>query len=1128
MRGLNRFSLAAWVALGCGAPAWPCAGDEGPVAAGGPLSPAESLASIAVRPGMQIELVAAEPLVADPINLDWGPDGRLWVVEMGDYPTGADRRGAPGGRIRCLTDDDGDGRYDRSQVFLDALPYPTAVLAWRDGVLVMAAAELIFAADRDGDGRAEHREVLWDGFHTGNPQHLATGFRRGLDGWIYGGNVQPGTVVRRPKTGAKTDLGGRDFRFHPNRGQIEPLTGVTQFLRTRDDWGNWFGNNNINPMYHYVLDERYLKRNPYVAYPPTTRDVSEQPGSAPVFPRSRTLPRFNDFHTANRFTSACSAIVYRDELLGPEFVGNSFVCEPVHNLVHREIVRPEGVTFRSRRADDEQTSEFLASTDHWFRPTTVETGPDGALWVVDMYRQVIEHPEWIPPPMLAQLDVSAGSDRGRIYRVFPADRSPRPIARLDTLSDLELVAALDHPNGWQRDLAGQLLRERRSSEAVEALRALVRRSERPIAKVHALHVLADRAPDRDTLAAAMADPHPGVRAQAAALATRISRSSRRWDEEFSQLARDPDPRVRLEVAYALGDIRGEASARTLFALAIDEPDDSVYAAAASSLSRHCRAPLDPSLLTSQGVRAGALFGDVLTTVWGRCRSHPSGSSALFQPHLLEVVRSRTPAALAALARFATAVRRQGYGPGAPLFDHEQDQHEARNALGPAIAAAEAALHDSAQPTALRLQSLRIVALDPNAASTGQLIDRYLPLLTASTPRELQSAAVEELAAIGSDDAAEALLAAWPNYDAPLRDTVLDVLLRRVSWQGIVLRNLSEGGLRGEDLSAAHRQRLRSLDAPRLREAAEKLLPDASGDRQEVVEHYVRACGAPGDAQRGRKVFAERCATCHRLYDEGHAVGPELTALVGRPSEVLLEAILDPNRALESRFMAYVAVTHDGLTYQGVWRGETAGVVTLVGPEERLYEIPRQQLERLTPSNRSLMPEGLERDVSPEAMSDLLAYLRQRTAPPKQVPGNQPAPVAPDPLRRELFCLPENAALFGPSLTLEAADRNLGHWTTEQDYATWTIDVPRAERYAALLEWACPDDEAGNHLVVEVGSRRVTHQVRSTGGSSQYQRAKIGEIDLPAGRQEVLLRAEGPPRGPLVRLRGLSLRPLGEP
>ncbi|HEV3024283.1 MAG TPA: PVC-type heme-binding CxxCH protein, partial [Pirellulales bacterium] len=453
-------------------------------------TPAEALASMVVRPGFAVELVAAEPLVHDPVAIAWGADGKLWVVEMADYPKGNDGHGKHGGEVRFLEDTDGDGRYDRSTVFLDGLGYPTGVMPWRNGVLVTCAPEIFYAEDSDGDGRADVRRTLYRGFNEGNPQHRTNGLRYGLDHWIYCANGDSGGEVESVETGQRVAIGGRDFRIRPDVGLIDAQTGQTQFMRERDDWGNWFGSNNANPMYQFVLADHYLRRNPHVAPPDPRVHVSDAPGAAPVFPASRTIARFNDQNASNRFTSACSAIVYRDDLFGAAFAQSTFVCEPVHNLVHREELRSEGVVFHSRRAPDEQQSEFLASTDNWFRPVMVRTGPDGALWIVDMYRQVIEHPEWIPREWQERLDLRAGHDQGRIYRVYPVGKPPRPVPRLDQLAAAGLVAALDSPSGWQRDMAQQLLIHRGDEKAVPLLKSLLADRDRPrLARLHALCTL---------------------------------------------------------------------------------------------------------------------------------------------------------------------------------------------------------------------------------------------------------------------------------------------------------------------------------------------------------------------------------------------------------------------------------------------------------------------------------------------------------------------------------------------------------------------------------------------------------------------------------------------------------------
>ncbi|MCA1684916.1 MAG: hypothetical protein LC745_02805 [Planctomycetia bacterium] len=246
-------------------------------------------------------------------------------------------------------------------------------MPWRRGVIVASAPDIFYAEDRDGDGRADHREVLFTGFHPGNQQHRLNGFELGLDGWVYGANGDSGGVVKSTRTGKTVDIRGRDFRFKPDTGEFEAESGQTQYGRHRDDWGRWFGNNNPNWAWHYVLANADLRRNPLFA-PPDPRKTLEP--DTRLYPASRTAPRFNDPGAANRATSANSPTPYRDDLFGPHFEGSLFVSEPVHNLVHRMVLEPDGPTLKGRRAPGEAGREFLASTDAWFRPTMLRTGPD--------------------------------------------------------------------------------------------------------------------------------------------------------------------------------------------------------------------------------------------------------------------------------------------------------------------------------------------------------------------------------------------------------------------------------------------------------------------------------------------------------------------------------------------------------------------------------------------------------------------------------------------------------------------------------------------------------------------------------------------------------------------------------
>ena len=293
----------------------------------------------------------------DPIAFAWGPDGKLWVVEMGDYPLGVDGKGKPGGRVKFLERTKGDGNYDKATVFLDDLGFPTGVLPWRKGVLVTCAPDIFYAEDTDGDGKADKKQVLFTGFNEGNQQHRVNGLVWGLDNWIYvrqrrqRRHDQVAEDRRRRSTSAAAIS-------HParHRRTSKPCSGPDAVRPQPRRLGQLVRRQQQQP------DVPLRPRRPLPAPQPARRrarprvPVSVTPGVAPVYPVSRTLPRFNDPGAANHFTSACSPIVYRDDLFGPAFANNTFVSEPVHNLVHREIMsRPGRHLHAAERAADEQT-----------------------------------------------------------------------------------------------------------------------------------------------------------------------------------------------------------------------------------------------------------------------------------------------------------------------------------------------------------------------------------------------------------------------------------------------------------------------------------------------------------------------------------------------------------------------------------------------------------------------------------------------------------------------------------------------------------------------------------------------------------------------------------------------------
>jgi putative membrane-bound dehydrogenase-like protein len=935
-----------------------------------PLSPQQSWSLLKAKPGFAVDLVAAEPLVASPVAIDFGPDGRLWVAEMYDYPSGTDGRFGPGGRVRVLEDTDGDGVFDKSTVFLDKIPFPTGVTAWRKGVLVCAAPDILYAEDTKGGGRADRVEKLYSGFGTDNYQARVNSLEWAPDGWVYGSCGLFGGKILSHRTGKVLELGDRDFRIKPDTGEIEPATGRTQQGRARDDWGNAFGCDNSELCRHYPLLDHYLRRNAHAATSETAVHVPDYPNWNRLYP-IRQQQLFKLSGPPNYVTAACGLGVYRDDLLGPEYQGDVFTCEPVNLAVHRLKLSPRGSTFSGRRAADEQDREFLASADAWSRPVQVRTGPDGALWVVDMYRFVIEHPRWIPPEDLAKLDVRAGSELGRIYRVRPADRPLRRVPRLDRLDADRLVAALDTPNGTMRDLAAQMILWRHETAVAPALAKLAASASRPEVRVQALAVLDSLGRlTPEEVRRALDDRHPGVRRHAVRLAEKLLNSEPDLGAAVLRRVYD-DAQVRLQAAYTLGVWRDPRAGSALAMLVLAHLDDPHLAAAVlSSVHKDNVADVLATVLTSPHPPQAVMEGLLATAVGQGNREVLGRALARVMP-----TEGGRPAGwqLRAVAALLDSLARRGQLPDAAL-DPAALAH-VREAQRQARRLAE----DDKAPADDRLGAIGLLGLPPARADEDATL--LLSLLKPQNPVAVQSTALASLGRASSQDVAARLLAGWKSYSPGLRAQALGLLLGRDGWQRELLVALEKGRVSPGDLDAARRQRLLAHKDARVRDRAAGVFQSAgSADRRRVLAAYSAVLTLKGNAGRGRAVFARACATCHRLEGAGHDVGPDLVSVAPKPPEYILQEVLDPNRNVDSRYQEYVAQTSTGRTFTGILAAETATGITLRGPEGKEQVLLRTEIEELSSSGKSLMPEGLEKDLRKQDMADLLAYLASLARP----------------------------------------------------------------------------------------------------------------------------------------------------
>lgn len=946
-----------------------------------PLEPEQALRSFHTAPGYHLELVAAEPLTDDPVAVDFDADGRMYVVEMRGYSEQRDERRS---QVRILEDTDGDGRADRSRVFLDELLWPTAVLCYDGGAFVADAPDLFYARDTDGDGRADERRVVFTGFLHHNVQGLVNCLRWGLDGRVHVATSTCGANLRRADRpdDPPFELRGRDFAFNPRTLQVEATSGGGQHGMCFDDAGRKFVCANSDHIQLIVCEDRYLGRNPWLGAASARESIAADGPQAEVFRASpveawRTLrtelrvagrapgPIEGGGRAAGYFTGATGITIYGGDAC-PDLRGQAFVGDVGGNLVHRKRLTPRGVSLVAERID--VGCEIVASDDIWFRPAQFANAPDGTLYILDVYREVIEHPDSLPPEIKRHLDLTSGRDRGRIYRLAPDGFASRAAPKLSQASTRELAQLIAHRNAWHRQTAARLLAERRDEAAIEPL-SEVAATAPPEGRLQALYLLDplggltdDRLLDR------LADDDPQVRRHAVRLAERrlanVALAAR-----VLEMAGDPAIDVRYQVAFTLGE----------FPASIDVSPALAQLVRSDGAERH----FDAALVSSLGDRADAVTEQLLTgSNWLQAPTASRWLGILAAQHALRE-RELPPSLRAALlARADLGAANEGawlaetidqlarWGDSAPqaLARLQLDRAPLDGVWSSWLADARRDALDAGAAPNHRQAAIELLRLDDADETRATLAECLRP----AAPTEVQQAALTALAA--DERGVPHVIEAWTRLSPPLRRVAVDALLARSAGVTALLDAVQAGQIEPGQLAVDHAQRLLAHPDEALRRRAAELLPrSADGVRGEVVKRYSEALRRAGDAPVGRELFRKHCAACHRLEGVGNEIGAQLDAFAAKGPEAVLAAVLDPNREVNPQYSSYVVTLVDGRVLTGLIAAESAGGLTLVSGDGR-QEVPRSQIESLDATGKSLMPEGFEQQLDPQAMADLLAYL----------------------------------------------------------------------------------------------------------------------------------------------------------
>ncbi len=974
-------------------------------------SAGKALSTLEIASGFEIELVASEPLIADPVDMMVDENGLMYVVEMHGYPL--DKGGT--GKIKLLTDDDGDGKIDNSTIFADGLMLPTGIMRWKKGVLVTDAPNVLYLEDTNDDGKADVRDTILTGFALSNPQHNLNNPLYGLDNWIYlahepsvatqaykeefGDEGEDIFYPQRPQgPRLAKNANGRNVRFRPDSHELEMAAAATQFGHTFDPWGHHLLLTNSNHIFQELIAARYLQRNPDLLVTRVTQTLSDHGQPADIFPITKD-PQHQLLTSVGVFTSATGLETYQGGAFPTEFDNSIFVAEPVSNLVHADKLANDGVSYTASRIYEQK--EFLASTDSWFRPVNIYIGPDGALYVIDYYRKFIEHPEWMAQEVVQSGELYAGTEKGRIYRITSTGTKPvgQPKGlRLGDASMEQLVDALASPNIWWRRNAQRLLLDRKDKDAVTTLKQMAKNIESPLGRLHALWTLQGLGRlSTEIIKQALTDEVPGIRENAIRLAESHLDEASMTDALLS-LQDDEDQKVRYQLLLTLGFIDTpsviEARQAMLFK---DIQDEWIQVAALSATSLQGNNLLEAVLDRFEGdIQAYASLVQRLSAMIGRKgppanvrqllkRATSIGSKEAYAwqapalKGLAEGIKSKELSATDYRMEQNALIKAFFQHPSADIRNASLQLLQGiglpdRSEIGTAIARAEKMAQNHRLPEERRAEALNFLAL----GNSGQNSTLLKELIAPDEPLPVQLAALQTLSSIPDQTVSDYVLEQWLVITPDVRSAALQTFLNNPIRTALLLDAIETGRIRKTNIDRALAVRLMTSGDQTHKDRARTMFSEGGDNqRQEITKQYAASLELSGKTVEGKQIFQQNCAICHQIGGTmGTNYGPDLAAIRNRQPASILNDILDPAQSIADGFDLWSVTLNGGESIQGIISAETPTAITLrqAGGQEKT--IFRQDIQSLQPLGMSAMPAGIEKTIDHQEMANLLAYIRE--------------------------------------------------------------------------------------------------------------------------------------------------------
>ncbi|MCC6288476.1 MAG: c-type cytochrome [Chitinophagaceae bacterium] len=959
-----------------------------------PFSPSaiEDLSTFQVADGFKIELVASEPLIHDPVDMMIDESGRMYVVEMAGMPL--NKSGL--GKIMLLSDSNGDGKMDSATVFVDSLVLPSGIMRWKKGVIVTDPPNVYYMEDTDNDGKADLKKIMLTGFDTSNLEANVNNPEYGLDNWVYLADLP----VAKSDIYDPSDTGGphapeSSLRFQPESHKIEALSGQTQFGQAFDGWGRHFMVNNSDHIYQNVIPSRYLRRNPGMVVSSAVETLADHND---VFPTTKN-PEYQMLTDVGVFTSACGISTYLGGAFPAEYNDSvSFVCEPVSNMVHADRLVSNGITQKAKRIFEKK--DFLTSADPHSRPVNTYVGPDGALYVVDFYRQVIEGPEFMAKEVLDTIDLYNGTNKGRIYRISVKDAGSPDWTKGLTLGNAgnnQLIEKLADKNVWWRMNAQRLLVDRNDKTIVPALEKLVQGNASPMARLHALWTLEGIGQlNPKIIESALKDEIAGIRENAIQLAELHLNDNPQLLTPLLQLQNDNNIRVRFQLLLTLGYVHTPEADKVRQSLMFKDIDDKwLQVAALSASSAQAMALMDAvlakfepdnasyaSLVQRLGTIAGSGYGADTLRQFIQKASDTTTKQDKWQSALLEGIsqglrsRETIPAGM-----------QQSRG---MLLQNCLNNPTAGVRKSSLLLLQTIGLPQG-KPTAIAMHRAFILAKDTTAsyeqrAGAIDLLALYNPLSYLSffkglvDPRvapQVQLAAINAAKQVPGTGIAEFFLSGWDALSPVVRASAISACMMTDERIQLLLNAIESGKINRGDVSWSQSVTLRSLSNMDLRMRARAIFAQGDDKMKALIQDYQAALSMQGDVANGKNIFLANCAVCHQVRGKiGRTYGPDLGTVHAWAPADIMSNILNPNRSIAIGYDSWEIRLNNGEVLQGVISKESPTAITITDANFQTADIARQDIKSLKALGVSGMPVGLEEKISRQQMADLLAFLKK--------------------------------------------------------------------------------------------------------------------------------------------------------